>query len=132
MLQAIAGLGIAALAPQQPGQLVARLGGAGAQRQQGEQRPVLLAREVDRLAAGQPQLEAAEEREFRRYGAALLFCDFGPRMPELTHFSRSAQRSSPARPALSRPASRAAHGQRRRRRSLRRAAMAQEAKEIRQ
>jgi hypothetical protein len=61
VFQAIAGLWLAPLAPQQASELVARVDGAGLQGQDGEQRPILLARQFNHLPAGQPDFEAAEK-----------------------------------------------------------------------
>src|SRR5690349_21464236 len=64
MLQAVACLLIATVAPQEACQLVARMGDAGGQRQHSKQGSILLA-QIDDLAACPAQLETAEKREFR-------------------------------------------------------------------
>ena len=53
--------GVAAVAPQQARQLVAGVGRAGGQREDSEQRAVLLARQVDDPPIGQLQLEGPQK-----------------------------------------------------------------------
>ena len=65
VLQAVPRLRIAVIAPQQAGQLVARLGRALRQGENRQQGPVLLARQLCRPAIGQPQFEDAEQLELR-------------------------------------------------------------------
>ena len=57
LLQAVARLLVAMLAPQQAGEAVTRMGGAGADRQEGEQGAILLRRQIDSRAVGQQSLE---------------------------------------------------------------------------
>ena len=71
VLEAVARVGVAAVAPQQAREPVAGVGGAGGQGEHGQQRPVLLPRQVARRAV-RPNLEAAEQRHRHGRHAVLL------------------------------------------------------------
>jgi len=79
MLEAVARLRIAAIAPQQAGQPVARLGRTLRQGENRQQGPVLLARQIHRLAIGQPKVEDTKQLELRDRHLAPIPSARGPR-----------------------------------------------------
>jgi hypothetical protein len=64
VLQTVARLGVTAIAPEQASQLVARVGHAGLQSEDREQRPILVARQIDVFAARKPKPELPQQVEF--------------------------------------------------------------------
>ena len=100
LLQAVARLAVAALAPQQAGEALARMRVPRRHRQVGEQGALLLARQIDDRAGRQPDLESAEQVRFRSAIAASsmtgLFTAKRRLQSRLTWLSRGTQRPLPA------------------------------------